>query len=189
MELVISMGILTIVGGTLAILMIQGSKGYRNAKSELDLQMESQTVMAQLNTMIMESNMVNYDKVNHVLTLYQIENLPTTAGAVSPPKQVNNIKFVEYKDEKLYLYEHDHDQTRPASGGSVECSGCSEYIAGEPIEAHLLAEYIEDFSVTPQGDLTKESPTVTITLKMKSGIQKYNADATTKIRNKLVAYP
>lgn len=183
-ELVISMAIMSIVAGTVGILMVQGSKGYRNAKSELDLQMESQTVMAQLNTMIMESNMVNYDPVNQVMTLYQIETLPATAGAVSIPTKVRNVKFIQYKNEKLYLYEHDHDQIKPASGGSVSCSGCGKYTSDG-----LLAEYIESFSVTPEGDLNKDCKTVTIHLGMKNGIKKYDADVTTKIRNKLIAYP
>lgn len=183
-ELIISMAVMTIVAGTISLLMIQGSKSYSNAKSELDLQMESQTVMAQLNTMIMEANMVNYDSTNHVLTLYQIETLPATAGSVSIPKQVNDIKFIQFKNNKLYLYEHDHDQLKPASGGSVDCAGCGKYTADG-----LLADYIEDFYVTPEGDLPADNTAVTVHLKMKSGIQSYDAEAITKIRNKLVTNP
>ena len=72
-ELIISMAILAIVGGAITLLMQSGSRSYSNTKAELDLQMESQTLMAQLNTMIMESNCVKYDDVNNALILYQID--------------------------------------------------------------------------------------------------------------------
>ena len=72
-ELIISMAILAIVGGAITLMMQSGSRSYSNTKAELDLQMESQTLMAQMSTMIMESNCVKYDKDNNTLALYQVE--------------------------------------------------------------------------------------------------------------------
>lgn len=71
-ELIISMAILSVVGGAIILLMQSGTRSYSNTKAELDLQMESQTLMAQLNTMIMESNCVKYDDTNNALILYQV---------------------------------------------------------------------------------------------------------------------
>lgn len=186
-ELIITMAVMTIVAGAIGVLMMQGSKSYSSAKSELDLQMESQTLLAQLNTMIMESNSAHYDDTNHILTLYQIKTIPATAGAVSGgavTKEVKDTKFIQLKNNKLYLYEHDHDQTKPASGGSVDCGGCGKYTSDG-----LLADYMEDFTVTPKGALPEGNNAITVHLKMKSGKRTYDAEATTKIRNKLVTYP
>lgn len=183
-EMVISMAVLTIVAGAVAFLMFQGSKSYTNAKAELDLQMESQTLLAQLNTMIMESNMAHYDDTNKVLTLYQIDVLPASTGAVSIPKQVTNVKFIQQVGDQLYYYEHDHDQTKPASGGSVDCGGCSKYTPDG-----LLSDYISDFSVTPEGYVPLNSNAVTVHLQMENNKKKYDAEITSKIRNGLVTYP
>ena len=82
-ELIISMAILAIVGGAITLMMQSGSRSYSNTKAELDLQMESQTLMAQMSTMIMESNCVKYDKDNNTLALYQVELKSTALPAVS----------------------------------------------------------------------------------------------------------
>lgn len=190
MELIISMAVMVIVVGAITLLMQTGTRSYSFAKSELDLQMESQTLLAQMNTMILEANSAHYDNENHILTLYQIESrsLPATSGSIGTgdskfieSKTVKNMKFIQFDEaeNKLYLYEHDHDQIKPASGGSIECSpNCDLYSADA-----LFAEYIEKF------DVSIEENNVTIHLGMKSGKVKYEVDATTKIRNKLVTYP
>lgn len=190
MELIISMAVMVIVVGAITLLMQTGTRSYSFAKSELDLQMESQTLLAQMNTMILEANSAHYDSENHILTLYQMESrsLPATSGSIGAgdskfveSKTVKNMKFIQFDEaeNKLYLYEHDHDQIKPASGGSIECSpNCDLYSADA-----LFAEYIEKF------DVSIEENKVTIHLGMKNGKVKYEVDATTKIRNKLVTYP
>ena len=84
-ELIISMAILAIVGGAITLLMQSGTRSYSNTKAELDLQMESQKVMEQLSTMIMESNCVKYDSANNALILYQVVvkkiPMPSSSGA------------------------------------------------------------------------------------------------------------
>lgn len=172
------------------ILMQTGTRSYSYAKSELDLQMESQTLLAQINTMIMESNSVHYDDANNILTLYQIEKkyVPATGSAMTSPdptyvetKTVKEMKFIKFDKSKheLYLYEHNHDQLKPASGGSIACSpACALYSSDA-----LFSEYIDQFRVTVDNN------DVTIHLGMKSGKVKYDVDATTKVRNQLITYP
>lgn len=186
----ISIGVLAFVVGAIAVMLQTGTKAFSLAKSELDVQMESQTLLAQINTMIMESNSVHYDEANDVLTLYQIEckSIPTTAGSIGADdkkfietKTVKEIKFIKYDstDKKLYLYEHNHDQLKPADGGSLECTPeCSAY-SGQA----LFAEYISKFKVSV------DKSNVTIQLGMENGKIDYEVDATSKIRNKLVTYP
>lgn len=186
-ELIISMAVLSIVALTIMVLMRSGSASYSNAKSELDLQMESQTVLAQINTMILESNQVSYDAANQVLVLYQIQKervaLPMPSdGSLSTPqyttnKTVTDLKMIKMdaSTNRLYLEEHTSDADTvilPASGGPLSY---------EPDE--ILSDYMDSFNVTVDGS------SVTVDIGMKSGKQSYQASATTKIRNGLVTYP
>ncbi len=189
-ELVISIGVLSLVVGAVAIMLHTGTKAFSLAKSELDVQMESQTLLAQINTMIMESNSVHYDEANDILTLYQIStrNVPVTGGSIHSgnsnfieTKTVEKMKFIKYdsQNDELYLYEHDHDQLKPASGGSISCSPeCALYT-----DDALFSEFISKFDVSIDGS------NVTIHLGMENGKIDYEVDATSKIRNKLVTYP
>lgn len=189
-ELIISIAVMSVVALTITILMQTGSKSFSNAKSELNVQMESQTLLAQINTMIMESNSVHYDKDNDILTLYQIDSksVAATAGSIGANKDgfvetktVKKMKFVKYDSAKqeLYLYEHDHDQIKPASGGSISCAPeCALYDSDA-----LFAEYVNKFEVTINGS------NVNIHLGMKKQNSSYEVDATSKIRNKLITYP
>ena len=181
-ELIISMAILAIVGGAITLLMQSGSRSYSNTKAELDLQMESQTLMAQLNTMIMESICVKYDDVNNALILYQIDckktATPAPSGAASAApeyvqvKNVTDLKIIKFDGQKLYLEEHKSDAALPASRGGLNC---------QPEE--LLSDYVNDFKVDIKGS------NVTVSFAMKSGKKTYKIDETTKIRNGLVVYP
>ena len=181
-ELIISMAILAIVAGSIMLLMQSGSRSYNNTKAELDLQMESQTLMAQLNTMIMEANCVKYDSASKTLVLYQIGTkktaMPVASGAVSKipnyqiEKNITDQKMIKQQAGKLYLSETNHEVATPASGGGVSCA---------PDE--LLADYVNSFDVAVKGNK------VTVSFEMKSGKKKYKLDETTKIRNGLVTYP
>ncbi len=198
-ELIISMAVFAVVLGAMTLLMSNGSKSYSNAKTELDLQMEAQTLMAQLNTMVMESNQAVYDDTNKILTLYQIQKksypistavgatpLPTAPAGVSPypspgaddkflnVKMVKDKKFIKFDrtKHKLYLEEHDNDAVNPASSGSISYP-----------QDELFADYIDDFSVTV------DKNEVTVHLSMKCKQKTFNADTTMKIRNQMVTYP
>jgi prepilin-type N-terminal cleavage/methylation domain-containing protein len=184
-ELVISMAILALVSLTIASLMKTGTTTYKNAKSELDVQMDSQTLLAQINTMIMEANQVSYDSANQVLALYKIKQervalpMPSDGSSSTPQyttnKTVTDIKVIKLDSaaKRLYLKEEDHDIVLPASGGSLSFDADEE----------LFSEYMDSFDVDVDGS------NVTVTIGMKSGKQKYKASATTKIRNGLVSYP
>ncbi len=186
----ISIAVMAIVALTITLMMQTGSRSFSNAKSELDVQMESQTLLAQINTMIMESNSVHYDKTNKILTLYQVEckSHPVTAGSINADgkeyietKTVKEMKFIKFDEgsKKLYLYEHNHDQLKPASGGSIQCSPECALYNGDA----LFSEFVNKFDVSINGN------NVTIHLGMEKKLSKYEVDATSKIRNKLVTYP
>jgi prepilin-type N-terminal cleavage/methylation domain-containing protein len=181
-ELVISMAILAIVGGAITLLMQSGSRSYSNTKAELDLQMESQTLMAQLSTMIMESNCVYYDDANKALVLYQIKTLKMPKATVSVSggskskyeeiKVVKDQKLIKFRNGKLYLEEHDAMTAVPPTGSALSY---------KPEE--LFADYMNSFKADIDGSK------VTVSFEMKSGKKTYKIDETTKIRNGLVVYP
>lgn len=183
-ELIISMAMLAIVSGTIMFLMQSGTKSYSNTKAELDLQMESQTLMAQLNTMVLEANCVNYDDVNKVLALYQIETekvalpVPSDAASSLPKyevhKTVKDLKMIKFhgSNKQLYLEEHDTDVLLPASGGALTF-----------YEEELLGDYVSSFDVDVEGS------NVTINIEMEKQKKKYVLTETTKMRSGLVTYP
>lgn len=179
--MIIAMAILAVIGLAVALLMKQGTSSFSYAKSELDLQMESQTLMAQMNTMIQEANYAEYDAANKVLLLYQTEeqHLPGPTGSAPGTntiisKTVKNMKLIKLDTlrHNLYFGEHDHNVLKPASGGALTYS-----------DDELFAEFVEDFHAVVEGNK------VTVTLQMKSGRRTYSVDVTTKIRNKVVAPP
>ncbi len=179
--MIIAMAIMAIIGLAVAMLMRHGTNSFTYAKSELDLQMESQTLMAQMNTMIQEANYAEYDAANKVLLLYQTEeqHMPGPSGSapgtnVIVSKTVTDMKLIKLDTSRnhLYLGEYDHNVLKPASGGALTYS-----------DDELFAEYVEDFSAVVEGNK------VTVTLQMKSGRRTYSVDVTTKIRNKVVAPP
>lgn len=165
-------------------LMQSGTRSYSNTKAELDLQMESQTMMAQLNTMVLEANCVNYDAAHKVLALYQIETekvaLPVPSDATSSlpkyevHKKVKDLKMIKFNgsNKQLYLEEHDTDVLLPASGGALAYS-----------EDELLGDYVTSFDVDVNGS------NVTIRMRMEKQNKKYELVETTKMRSGLVTYP
>jgi prepilin-type N-terminal cleavage/methylation domain-containing protein len=68
-ELMISMAISAILIGSLAIFMNVSSKSYKAASEEISLQMEAQTILNQLENMIMESCNVKFSA--NELKIYQ----------------------------------------------------------------------------------------------------------------------
>ncbi len=182
-ELIISMAILAIVGGAITLLMQSGSHSYSSTKAELDLQMESQTLMSQMSTMIMEANNVCYDPAKKVLILNQVElsktALPMASGEVGKPKYQTNktlkdMKLIKYDSasRKLYMQESNSDIWNVVSSGAISYS-----------EDELFADYINAFDVEVKGN------NVRVSFQMKSSNRTYKVDETTKVRNGMVVYP
>lgn len=69
LELIVSISIMTLVVGSIAYFMAYSSRNYRNTNEEINLQMESQTILNQLNDLIIEAYNVKYS--NNELTVYQ----------------------------------------------------------------------------------------------------------------------
>lgn len=175
-ELVISMGMFSIVLIAIMIFMTSGARSYQYTKTELDLQQESQMLINQIRDMIYTSNYAEYDDTKHALTLYQIKRLPSsTAGSgssatpVPASKQVTNKKVIYWDDasEKLYLEELSDDST-------------PSYPKNDD---HLFSRYMTGFSAT----VNKNDVQLKIT--MKNSKNKYELNEGVTIRNGWVTYP
>ena len=167
-ELMISLALLGFVCLMLIFLMQMGGKAYANSKAEVDLQTESQMVMSQMNTWIMESNYAKYDNTHHALELY------TTQGKAN---KIIDKKVIFRKDTSLYLVEFVPDPANP----TYDCDQTVDYTAAA-IKKNLLCDYIDKdkdgFKVT----VNKSE--VTVSLDMLKTRVHYNVAAnTTKMRN------
>ena len=66
-ELLVSIAICVIVIGSIVYFMSYSSRNYKNASEDVSLQTEAQTILNQLNSLIMEANNVKYD--SNILTI------------------------------------------------------------------------------------------------------------------------
>lgn len=178
-ELVISMAVFVLVAGAILLFIYSGSRSYSFAKTEVDLQIEAQTLLGQMNTMILEADSAVFDDSDAdkpVLTLYQVDtknNKSATSGAVTVEKTAVRKKVI-YLDKtneingayNLYLEQYDDDSIPALSGG----------------QDALFANYVESFEVDIQDSQ------VTVNLGMKNHKRSFQADITTKMRNGLVTY-
>ncbi len=182
-ELMISMAVFALVAGAILIFLSAGSRSYTFAKTELDLQMESQTLLSQINTMILEANNAVYDSTTNSLTLYQIETvneatvtadpLTSTAPVYTETRSIVNRKVIYFDSASSSLYLDEE------SGAALPVSGTAMTISQD----RLMSSYIDSFGVDVDGNR------VVVKLGMKNGKRTFNADTTTKMRSRLVPLP
>ena len=72
-ELVISMGMFSIVMLAIMFFLTAGTKSYGHSKSELNLQMESQMLLNQIRDITYSSNYAKYDSTHKALILYDVD--------------------------------------------------------------------------------------------------------------------
>ena len=75
-ELVISMGMFSIVMLAIMFFLTAGTKSYGHSKSELNLQMESQMLLNQIRDITYSSNYAKYDSTHKALILYDVDKVP-----------------------------------------------------------------------------------------------------------------
>ncbi|HKL80551.1 MAG TPA: prepilin-type N-terminal cleavage/methylation domain-containing protein [Mobilitalea sp.] len=74
-ELIISMAVAAVVIGSLAFFMWSSTLNYRFSKEEINLQMEAQTIVNQLEHLILEANNVKFDQLEEKLMIQQSDYL------------------------------------------------------------------------------------------------------------------
>lgn len=177
MELIIAVTISVIIMGAATLFIRSAIRSYDTASDTIDLQMESQIVMEQISTWIMEGNKVKVVNGNN-LVIYQIPKkvdaakLPT---GVAQPDQNATKRIIGVNDGKLYM-------KVVGSISDVEADTDVGITDADAIEANCIGEYVVDFTPTI---LTGKADEVNIQMKLELGTQEYQLENVIKIRNEL----
>lgn len=167
-ELIVTIALVSIVGGGILGFLITGTKHYRMDSSEINLQYEAQLTMNQLQDMVLNAtNGVNYatgssDASACTLTIYERDSATAYYA----------YTVVWNKTESRLYY------------NSYLCTLTgSSYSMAPEVKNEVLADYVTDFSV----DLSKLATNNLITFKIAMNYDKrsYSTDKQVKPRNKI----
>ena len=150
-ELVISMGMFSIVMLAIMFFLTAGTKSYGHSKSELNLQMESQMLLNQIRDITYSSNYAKYDSTHKALILYDVDKVPA-------PTKTAKVTIVYLVDDKLYLRKDLDPTAVDAASLTTTCVAMDDF---------LFSRYMQDFKAT----IKKND--VQLTMKMKNGKSKY----------------
>lgn len=202
-ELVISMGVFSIVAVVIIMFMQTGTNSYQRAKSELDLQMESQMLINQIRDMTYSANYAEYDDSGseHILTLYHITQDYTPAVTPDPAvpgdpgvpasvsKRITRAEVVVWDPATKKLY-YDKDEADPSVAGSSVTAPTASLSDADWCTKHLFSNYIEGFEVDTDATTGKiPDNTIMLSISMKARSRKYELKEGITVRNKWVEYP
>lgn len=173
-ELLIAAAMSAIIVTAVTMFIGNAHKSYQNASESVNLQMESQILMEQLGTWIMEGNRVEVN--GSVLTIYDIPRRITTplpAGEVYDDKASKRVVWIA--DGKLYMKVFTHIADPDTDTSSVG--------AEDAKEENCIGIYVTGF--TPSLDAA-EPAKVEIKLKLEQGKQKYEVENEIMVRNEIV---
>ena len=181
-ELVIAMGMFTIVMFAIIYFLTSGTRSYGYAKSELNLQMESQMLLNQIRDVTYSSNYAEFDDSKKALILYDVDKVPppspspgsTPSPTTAPYTKSAKVVLIYLIDDKLYM-QRDLDPTAvDAATLASTCTASDDY---------LFSRYMTDF------DAKINKNDIQLTMKMKNGSRKYELNEGVTIRNAWVEYP
>ncbi|MDE6566548.1 MAG: prepilin-type N-terminal cleavage/methylation domain-containing protein [Lachnospiraceae bacterium] len=214
-ELIISMGVFSIVALALVMFMQTGVNSYQRAHNELNLQMESQMLINQIRDMTYSANYAEYEPGASAsdpsyLRLYQIKEdythtpapsgattAPTstpnpaaspgaTAAPASVPKQAVSCEVICYDPGSKKIY-YDKNTATGAADVTVPTVNLSD---SDWCAQHLFCSYVESFEVGTDPTTGKiPNNTINLDIKMRAQKQKYELREGITVRNKWVEYP
>lgn len=158
LELVISMAITAIVLTMIIMMIGTAARSFRKTNEGVNLQLEAQAVINQLNNLVMEASVIKPSDT---------EVAPNSRYLLATP---NYYYAIVHKDaeSKLYLIQ-------------VEANAHTSLDDADVViptdEANLLAEYVDDITITPVGKK------VTINLDMKLGDRDFSLVKRVMMRN------
>lgn len=163
-ELLISMVITAIVVTIVISFLVTNSKNYTYASEEVNLQVESQTVMNQLYENIIEANWIELKAINSdkALLIYHSSGI--------------DVVFLNTSKESLYLVEN---RTK------ADVSDLSTISYND--EDNLMATNVTDITITPSdSENLLANNQITLFLTFENSSINYNMEQNIKFRNKLV---
>ncbi|MBQ7920001.1 MAG: type II secretion system protein [Lachnospiraceae bacterium] len=182
-ELIVTIAIMTIVGGAIASFLIVSQRQYNNGVAETDVQYDAQLVANQIHDLLIDAQRgVSYKYVGKLAEgAEESEEAPNGLIISDSDISVTDLDSKElyvYNNEKYYRIRWDEDEKKIFF---------SEAAKGTSISSEaLLAEAVSDFSVDLSELLEKKTIRYSITfLKEESG-REYTTSHAVKLRNDIL---
>ncbi len=180
-ELLIAIAISSIIVAAAAFFLMTAQKNYREASASIDLQSESQILMEQLGTWVMEGNRIKTESTDggtsqNVLVIYKIPRKITTVlpdGVIRPDTAEKRVIWKSASDKHLYM-----KKVQGISDPDLDTTDLS-MLAGEESKETLIGEYVTDFQVNV------DDSKVGIALNMAQSKETYEIQNDFKVRNEL----
>lgn len=179
MELMIAITITVVVMGAATLFIRTALKSYDAASNTIDLQMESQIVMEQISTWIMEGNKVKVIDgdtlvIYHIPRQIESSKFPSSLDSSDRPDMTISKRIIGVENGKLYM--------KVVSPVDLSTDADVSLTASDAVIENCIGEYVIEF--TPTVDATNQDE-VTVSMRLKEGTQEYELSNLVKIRNEL----
>lgn len=174
-ELIIAITISVIIVGAATLFFMTAQRSYRRAEETIHLQEESQILMEQLASWIMEGNgikIVNDVTYGQVLVIYEIPRTTATALPEGVLQGDAQKRVIWRYEDRLYM--------KTVSGITDPLTDDTVIDASDSTEEHCVSEYISGFSAAL--DSTGQA-SVIVNLKMADGDMDYELENEVMLRN------
>ncbi len=165
-ELIVAIAMSAVIMVAATFFLNNALRSYNAAAESIDLQMESQILMEQIATWVMEGSRVIVEDGGGALAVQYIPaEFSYDLGLTFTPPQKEETRRVFWKNgRKLYMEELAGPQA-------------PDYEA-DARDENCIGEYIEDFSAVSEG-----ADKVRVTIRMKAGTQEYELSSEIALRN------
>ncbi|MBP5265474.1 MAG: prepilin-type N-terminal cleavage/methylation domain-containing protein [Lachnospiraceae bacterium] len=183
-ELVIAIGMSTIVIGAATLFLYNAERSYRISQYSVDLQMESQILMEQLSNWVMESNRIEIADGGTALVLYRMptSKLVYTSGEPIVDSGMLYYRTIVYcRGGKLYA-KFDESGDPAAFNTEIEAGGYALYDCLQPSATldpeDIIGEHVQYLDLyVPNGADASNLNAVEIKLSLKEGNQNTQAQS------------
>lgn len=177
-ELIVTIAIISIVGGAIASFLLISQRQYNNGVAESSVQYDAQLVGNQIHDLLIDAQRgVSYGYVS------ELADGTTQSGLVLNNSTIGDYDSLElyiYNKDKYYRMRWDKDEKRV-----YFAEAAPGVVVNESMEA-LLAEFVTDFSVDLSELLSKKTVSYSIKfLKAESG-REYTVSHSVKLRNDIL---
>lgn len=180
-ELIVTIAIMTLVGGAITSFIIVTQKNYTNGSAETDLQYEAQMVVNQLQDLMIDTARgisYQYDAEAMSSDEYILDDSLIPDGATVKTKSLYIYDQTEYyllkwddTTDEIRFFEYDKD-------GNLK--------DGIAANGELLAQYVEGFSVDLRELATNRTVSYVINLKKTASGRTYSTSHKIKLRNEVL---
>ncbi len=182
-ELVIAIGMSTIVIGAATLFLYNAEKSYRISQYSVDLQMESQILMEQLSNWVMESNRIEIADAGKALVLYRMPIAKLKYASGAEPTTDTELKYyrtiIYCRENKLYA-KFDEASSSAEYDAEIELRGTADYEClrdGATLsEEDVIGDHVQFFDLyVPRGADPNNLNSVEIQISLKEGNQNTQA--------------